>query len=57
MRNSPSPALELAVPRRSRTLDAERLGAHVDHLHRAAWAMCGDPHDAEDLVQETFARC
>ncbi len=34
----------------------ERLPQHLDRLHRAAWAMCGSPHDAEDLVQETYAR-
>jgi RNA polymerase sigma-70 factor (ECF subfamily) len=39
-----------------RRLDPERLGDHVDRLFRAAWALCGDPHDAEDLVQETYAR-
>jgi RNA polymerase sigma-70 factor (ECF subfamily) len=37
-------------------LDPDALGEHVDRLYRAAWAMCGDPHDAEDLVQETCAR-
>jgi RNA polymerase sigma-70 factor, ECF subfamily len=36
-------------------LDPERLPELIDCLHRAAWAMCGSPHDAEDLVQETFA--
>ena len=39
-----------------RTLDPESLGDHVDRLFRAAWAMSGSPADAEDLVQETFAR-
>lgn len=39
-----------------RRLDPDHLGDHVDRLFRAAWALCGDPHDAEDLVQETYAR-
>jgi RNA polymerase sigma-70 factor (ECF subfamily) len=39
-----------------RILDAATLGDHVDRMYRAAWAMCGSPTDAEDLVQETFAR-
>jgi RNA polymerase sigma-70 factor (ECF subfamily) len=39
-----------------RLLDTEALGDHVDRLYRAAWALCGDPHDAEDLVQDTYAR-
>src|SRR5918995_3497834 len=40
----------------SRTAQPERLTAHLDRLYRAAWALCGSPHDAEDLVQETYAR-
>jgi RNA polymerase sigma-70 factor (ECF subfamily) len=32
------------------------LGDHLDRLYRAAWALCGDPHDAEDLVQDAYAR-
>jgi RNA polymerase sigma-70 factor (ECF subfamily) len=39
-----------------RTLDPARLGDHLDRLYRAAWAFCGSREDAEDLVQETFAR-
>jgi RNA polymerase sigma-70 factor, ECF subfamily len=37
-------------------LDRDRLGDHIDRLYRTAWAMCGSPDEAEDLVQETFAR-
>jgi RNA polymerase sigma-70 factor, ECF subfamily len=39
-----------------RTLDPARLGDHIDRLFRAAWALAGSREDAEDLVQETYAR-
>jgi RNA polymerase sigma-70 factor (ECF subfamily) len=51
---------QTAAPEQSTTSTAplrpESLGDHVDRLYRAAWALCGSREDAEDLVQETFAR-
>src|SRR5947209_15300262 len=46
----------VSVPLAQRKLDPERLGDHFDRLFRAAWALCGSREDAEDLVQETYAR-
>ena len=40
----------------SRQLNPERLGDHLNRLYRAAWGLCGSREDAEDLVQETYAR-
>jgi RNA polymerase sigma-70 factor, ECF subfamily len=39
-----------------RQLDPEALGDHIDRLFRAAWSLTGSREEAEDLVQETFAR-
>ena len=39
-----------------RTLDPAGLGDHLDRLFRAAWALSGSREDAEDLVQDTYAR-
>ncbi|MEY2535822.1 MAG: hypothetical protein QOF29_3732 [bacterium] len=51
-----SPGGPAQMPRAGRQLDPERLGDHFDRLFRAAWALCGSREDAEDLVQETYAR-
>jgi RNA polymerase sigma-70 factor (ECF subfamily) len=58
-------AADHALPRRAaapastasaRRLDPNHLGDHLDRLYRAAWALCGSREDAEDLVQDTYAR-
>jgi RNA polymerase sigma-70 factor (ECF subfamily) len=50
-----APAAEATSPM-NRQLDPARLGDHLDRLYRAAWALCGSREDAEDLVQDTYAR-
>ena len=49
---SPSPAPLPPLPRR---LDPEAAIGHLDRLYAAARALSGDPHLAEDLVQDTYA--
>ena len=39
---------------RPHLLEPDSLSRHLDQLFRAAWALCGSRHDAEDLVQETL---
>lgn len=34
---------------------AEFATARAPHLYRSAWLLCGEHHQAEDLVQETLA--
>ena len=49
--------LPVAKVIRARRLGAsQRLPEQLDRLYREAWALCRSSHDAEDLVQETFAR-
>jgi RNA polymerase sigma-70 factor (ECF subfamily) len=49
--SSPGLSLPRAMP-----LDPQHAADHLDLLYRAAWGLCGSREDAEDLVQETYAR-
>jgi len=49
-------AASATVSAAPRPLDPTVLPDHVDRLYRAAWASCGSREDAEDLVQDTYAR-
>jgi RNA polymerase sigma-70 factor (ECF subfamily) len=40
----------------ARRLETANLGDHLDRLYRAAWALTGSREDAEDLIQDTYAR-
>src|SRR5688500_6333173 len=44
------------VARDAHRLRPDTIDDHRPRLYRAAYALCGSRHDAEDLVQETFER-
>jgi RNA polymerase sigma-70 factor, ECF subfamily len=48
--------VKLATPEDTERLEPSRLEDHRSRLYRAAYALCGSRHDAEDLVQDTFER-
>lgn len=50
------PSLREAERVEERELDVARLPDHLDRMYRAALALSGSRHDADDLVQETYAR-
>jgi RNA polymerase sigma-70 factor, ECF subfamily len=51
-----APVLDATHGTSDHQLDPQALGDHIDRLYRAAMALCGSREEAEDLVQETFAR-
>src|SRR4051794_21051449 len=50
------PAHRSALPPARRLLASQELPDHLGPLFRAAFGLCGSREDAEDLVQETYAR-
>jgi RNA polymerase sigma-70 factor, ECF subfamily len=54
--SNPGRGVTLGVTAHDRMLDPSTLGDHIDRLFGAAWALSGSRVEAEDLVQETFAR-
>jgi RNA polymerase sigma-70 factor (ECF subfamily) len=53
---APAQAPAAHPPAADHVLDPDTLGDHLDRMFRAAWALCGSRDEAEDLVQETYAR-
>jgi len=47
---------DLAGADDSERLEPSRMADHRARLYRAAYALCGSRHDAEDLVQDTYER-
>lgn len=53
---TPQPTKREASEPLPRPLDPTVLPDHIEVLYRAAWALCGSGHEAEDLLQAAFAR-
>jgi RNA polymerase sigma-70 factor (ECF subfamily) len=49
-------ALVARLAAREEAALAEVIAAHAAVLHRIAWRMLGDPHEAEDVAQEALLR-
>jgi RNA polymerase sigma-70 factor (ECF subfamily) len=56
MSAEPAAARSAEPPDERRLLDVAALPDHFVRLYRAAYGLCGRREDAEDLVQETYAR-